>query len=257
MARIECPECGRPADDQDFACSHCELILNPNAPGGRYVMTQPSIVRALISPANFSSQRDEAPPKPPERDPFDDVPTTAAQVMLTGDEVPHVVARLDVELSEFEAYVVSFCDGETTTAEVAVAASLQMVELNAIVNSLVSRKILTVPGARSLSFRDLPAQPAPPPPPEVDDDDDLEPEPTTPNAISYFAGMDAEPELTSEGPAARGTPSSPSWPTVRPPPPPAEARPPPFPVAPSRPPTSTGVPQVAAPAPAQRPASSR
>jgi len=223
MARIDCPECGSPVDDLDFACSHCELILNPEASGGRFNSTNSSIVRALISPPDFSNTRDDipAPPKAQSSTVHEQI-TVMRQVSLSGDEVPRLLADLDVALKPlhpFEAYVVSFFDGTTSAREVSLAAQLRMVEVNAVLSSLMERKLVVLDPPRKAASR-------PPPPRDFADDaasheeDAMPTEPIGYAAVAEPPPAPAKPVTPRALPSAKGLPSSQQLPAVVPPKPP-------------------------------------
>ncbi len=164
MAQITCPECGHPADDQDFACGNCEVILNPQAPGGKYIVTQPSIVRALLSPADHSGA--EPPKRPaPTKAGINDQVTVRSTIVLDHYTIPRLVAGLDVArhpLHPFEAHVAAFVDGSTSVPDLARAAEISNIEAQAVIQSLLQRKVLEL-------HRQEPRPAAPPPPPPAED----------------------------------------------------------------------------------------
>ncbi len=143
MASTQCPACGQPVEDKDFACSHCELLLNPAAGERVAGGARKSLVRAMLSPSDLTGSRPM--PRPPVRSVHDAETVLTRQVLLDGDEVPRVMAGLDLALHSlhpFEAYLISFCDGRTTARELAQAAQLRMVEVNAILGSLQERRLI-------------------------------------------------------------------------------------------------------------------
>jgi len=133
---LRCPSCDAPATLQDFQCSRCGLLLNPEASGPRQGLSEQSVVRAMLS---------AGPGAPPRRERGNEHPTVRTQSPLEGGMVPVLVAGLDVmerPLSEFEAYVASFVDGQMGIAELASATRLAEVEVQSILRSLVERKII-------------------------------------------------------------------------------------------------------------------
>lgn len=143
MADIQCPECGTEADEDDFACSNCQLILNAMSATGSYSLTQPSIVRALLSPTEFTGVRPIPKPPPPEQ--IHEQITVRGAVLMDEHTVPKLTAGLDVALQPllpFEAQVASFLDGRTSVPEVARLAHLSAVETHAILTSLLQRRVI-------------------------------------------------------------------------------------------------------------------
>ncbi|WP_224365307.1 tetratricopeptide repeat protein [Hyalangium versicolor] len=134
---LECPECHAPIAPDDFLCESCELLLNPQVASGEYVITDPSIVRALLSPPQRTSSRET--PAIPQRALVDDAVTVRFSVPLDEDTVPYLIAGLDIALQPlhpFEAYVASFIDGTQTVAALARAARLPVIEIKVVLKSL-------------------------------------------------------------------------------------------------------------------------
>ncbi|WP_224244373.1 tetratricopeptide repeat protein [Hyalangium gracile] len=243
---LECPECHEPIAPDDFQCEQCELLLNPQVASGEYVITDPSIVRALLSPPQRTSSR-EMPASPP-RTRVDDSVTARFSVPLDEDTVPYLVARLDTALQPlhpFVAYVASFIDGTQTVAALARAARLPEIEIKVVLKSLFEQNLV-----------ELHRQPAPAPPED---------------ALPLLNGADFLEEGASSAPAPEAAmPPPPPPEAVEPPPPPriepplprnpfslapAPARPatnPPIPPRPSSPATPPPIARTAAPPTAAR-----
>lgn len=144
MTIIRCPECGASVDDADFACSGCELILNPGTASGVYPVTGPGIVEALLSPSDWSGVR-KTPEPPPRPASFEDQATVRTTVLMDEYAVPRMVASLDLVLSPlhpFEARVASFLDGTASVPELARVAELPLIEVQAVLRSLLERRII-------------------------------------------------------------------------------------------------------------------
>lgn len=188
---LECPECHAPLAPDDFQCENCELLINPQLASGEYVITEPTIVRALLSPPMRTASREI--PAIPARSPVHDAVTVRFAVPIGEDTVPYLSASLDVALQPlhpFEAYVASFIDGTQTVAALARAARLPEIEIKVVLKSLLERRLV-----------ELHRQPAPPIP-EAE--------------LPLLNGADF---LDEPPPAARA-----AEPVKPPPPPPAPAR---------------------------------
>jgi hypothetical protein len=159
MASTECPACGQSVEDKDFACSRCELLLNPAAGDSGAGGARRSLVRAMLSPSDLTGSRPM--PRPPVQSIHDAETVVTRQVLFDGDEVPRLIAGLDLALHPlhpFEAYLISFCDGRTTARELAQATQLRMVEVNAILGSLQERRLIEL-GQAYKPVRTLPPEP--------------------------------------------------------------------------------------------------
>jgi len=151
---LECPECHAPIAPDDFQCEHCELLLNPQLASGEYVINDPSIIRALISPPQRTSSREM--PAVPQRPVLDDAVTVRFAVPLDEHTVPYLTAGLNLALHPlhpFQAYVASFIDGTQTVAALAQAARLPEIEIKVVLKAL-----------REMGLVELHRQPAPPSP---------------------------------------------------------------------------------------------
>jgi hypothetical protein len=184
---LECPECHEPIAPDDFQCESCELLLNPQLASGEYVITDPSIVRALLSPPMRTSSREI--PAIAQRGGVHDAITARFSMPLDEDTVPYLKAGLGIALQPlhpFEAYVASFIDGNQTVAALAQAAKLRPVEVMVVLKSLFEQKLVELHrqpapaspeedlpllnGAEFLEdappiVQGSPVQPKPPPPP--------------------------------------------------------------------------------------------
>jgi hypothetical protein len=223
---LVCPECHAPIAPDDFQCEHCELLLNPQVASGEYVITDPSIVRALLSPPQRTSSR-EMPAIPP-RTRVDDAITAPFAVAIDEDTVPYLTAGLDIALQPlhpFMAYVASFIDGTQRVAALARAAKLPEIEIKVVLKALSELRLV-----------ELHRQPAPPTPEEQ---------------LPLLNGADFLEESSSSAPAPQAAPPSPPPPPRIPAatPPPARSFPTPAPVAPR---TTATPPPIAAKAPASR-----
>ena len=137
-----CPHCGAPCSQDDFQCARCELLLV------RHVDDLPerdnvSLVRALISV--------------PDRKPVQGVPLSPQQEKTRAYKyapnapiptmIPSITSGLDIAmrpLNPFEAYILSFVDGQTKLVDLARITSLAEIELRAVFESLAERGIVRV-----------------------------------------------------------------------------------------------------------------
>jgi type IV pilus assembly protein PilB len=137
-----CPHCGAPCSQDDFQCARCELLLV------RHVDDLPerdnvSLVRALISV--------------PDRKPAQGVPLSPQQEKTRAYKyaphapiptmIPSITSGLDIAmrpLNPFEAYILSFVDGQTKLVDLARVTALAEIELRAVFESLAERGIVRV-----------------------------------------------------------------------------------------------------------------
>jgi hypothetical protein len=218
---LECPECHAPIAPDDFLCENCQLLLNPQLASGEYVISEPSIVRALISPPMRTSSQ-EIPAAGGGRT-VHDSETVRFAIPIDDAQVPYLTANMDIALRPlrpFEAYVASFIDGTQSVSDLAEASKLPSIEIKVVLKALMERSMV-----------ELHRQPAPRPPED---------------SLPLIEGTEF---IEEEPPIVVGTQG------IKPPPPPPEAlrtEPPPpripitLPPAPpvSRP-ISTSVPTVA------------
>ena len=246
---LECPECHEPIAPDDFQCEHCELLLNPQLASGEYVISDPSIVRALLSPPQRTTSREMPALRP--RGQVDDAVTARFSVPLGEDTVPYLTAGLDLALQPlhpFEAYVASFLDGTQTVAALARSAKLPEIEVKVVLKTLFEMHLVELhrqpapaapedslpllDGADFLEEARPPAKPKPvvatPPPPPPPPPPRAEPPPPR----NPFSLAPAPPRSSRTGMAAIGSGAS-----VATPPPIAPVATPP-PVAPLAPPVA-------------------
>jgi hypothetical protein len=155
-----CPSCGEKVTPGDLLCWNCELILDPSQipdrPSGDL-----SVVRRMLEvpqrgvPSARPQRQASATGAPGGRN---DGPT---KVFALGREhgVPLVVASLSkkaARLSELEAFVVSFIDGESDVPALAERAGLGVLELGVVLQALNDKMIV--------DFADEPGPDAEPPP---------------------------------------------------------------------------------------------
>jgi hypothetical protein len=178
---LVCPECHAPIAPDDFQCERCELLLNPQVASGEYVISDPSIVRALLSPPQRTSSR-EMPAIPP-RTRVDDAITVRFAVPIDEDTVPYLTAGLDIALQPlqpFMAYVASFIDGTQTVADLARATKLPEIEIKVVLKALSELKLVELhrqpapptpedkmPLLNGADFLVEDSSPSPPPPPRI------------------------------------------------------------------------------------------
>ncbi|RKH60077.1 general secretion pathway protein GspE [Corallococcus aberystwythensis] len=145
---LVCPHCGASCKPGDFQCARCELLLV------RSVEELPpqdnvSLVRALLTRPEQTGARGV--PRPPREEATRVVSFQAqAQPKTKGPPVrPIIVAGLDLvnqPLSPFEAYVLSFVDGRTALADMAMITQLTELELRAVFESLSERGVTKLVG---------------------------------------------------------------------------------------------------------------
>ncbi|RKH49574.1 general secretion pathway protein GspE [Corallococcus llansteffanensis] len=141
-----CPHCGATSKPGDFQCARCELLLV------RSVEDLPprdnvSLVRALLTQPEQTGARGT--PRPPQQE-ATRVVSFQAKAKTGGPPVrPVITAGLGLAnqpLSPFEAYVLSFVDGRTTLAEMALITQVTEVELRALFESLSERGVTKLVG---------------------------------------------------------------------------------------------------------------
>lgn len=141
---FRCPECGAPAEQNDFQCPRCELLINPSALLVQSVELEPSVVRYMLSspeatpsaliPPEVIDATDEGPPLEP------------------GDVV-RIMPGIDAaakRLHPFEAFVATFVDGVQNIRSVAKAADLDERRVLLVIRVLCVKHVLepvTVKGA--------------------------------------------------------------------------------------------------------------
>ncbi|QSQ27960.1 tetratricopeptide repeat protein [Pyxidicoccus parkwayensis] len=192
------------------------MLLDPEQASGEYVITEPTIVRAMLSPPQRTRTLEVPLPLPLKPTPHD-LATARFTVPMDAHTVPHLRAGLDIALQPlhpFEAHIASFIDGVQPVPELARAARLPEIEVKVVLKALLERGVVELhraPGAPAL--RTLTDEV-----PVLDGNDFLVPEP--------MALGDEEP-----APPPRARMPGPPPASVRPPPP----APPPRAAAPERP----------------------
>ncbi|MFP2929052.1 tetratricopeptide repeat protein, partial [Pyxidicoccus sp. 3LG] len=175
-ANLECPECRGAVAGNDFQCGNCGLLLDADQASGEYVVTEPTIVRALLSPPQRTRTLEVPQPPPPAMPTPHDLATARFTVPMDAHTVPHLRAGLDIALQPlhpFEAHIASFIDGVQPVPELARAARLHEIEVKVVLKGLLERGVVELhrmPGApdiRSLT-EELPV---------LDGNDFLMPEP--------------------------------------------------------------------------------
>ncbi|MCY1031829.1 general secretion pathway protein GspE [Corallococcus sp. BB11-1] len=143
---LVCPHCGAPSKPGDFQCARCELLLV------RSVEELPprdnvSLVRALLTQPEQTGARGT--PRPPQAE-ATRVVSFQAKAKAGGPPVrPVIVGGLDIarmNLSPFEAYVLSLVDGRTALSEMALITQVTEVELRALFESLSERGVTKLVG---------------------------------------------------------------------------------------------------------------
>lgn len=139
-----CPQCGSPIAGDDFQCTACELLLDPDAIS-EDIKTEPSLIRALLSP--------------PERRPSGDLPVVDIDMVGFEEESlpvtdrfvlpafaarPRLLAGLEIagKLTGLEAHVASFIDGQASIPTIAESARLSEIEVQAVLRTLQERRVV-------------------------------------------------------------------------------------------------------------------
>lgn len=139
----------------DFQCTQCGLLLDPQQASGEYVITEPTIVRALLSPPQRTRTM-ELPRPPPQRPTPHDLATARFTVPMDAHTVPHLRAGLDIALQPlhpFEAHIASFIDGDHAVPDLAQAARLPEIEVKVVLKALLERGVVELhrlPGAPAM-----------------------------------------------------------------------------------------------------------
>ncbi|HEX8703109.1 MAG TPA: tetratricopeptide repeat protein [Myxococcaceae bacterium] len=140
---LECPECRAPVAPDDFLCENCQLLLNPQLASGEYVISEPSIVRALISPPMRTSSREI--PAAGEELNIHELDTVRFSIPIEKHEVPYLTADINIALRPlrpFEAYVASFIDGTQSVSALAKASKLPEIEIKVVLKALMERGLV-------------------------------------------------------------------------------------------------------------------
>ncbi|MFY2564433.1 hypothetical protein ACN469_42990 [Corallococcus terminator] len=131
-------------EEDDFQCEHCGLLLDPEQASGEYIITEPTIVRAMLSPPQRSRTM-EVPKPPPQRPAAHDLATARFTVPMDANTVPRLRAGLNIALQPlhpFEAHIASFVDGVHAVPQLALAARLPEIEVKVVLKALLERGVL-------------------------------------------------------------------------------------------------------------------
>lgn len=263
-AKDKCPSCFQPVLPTDFLCANCELILDPSQAPERPV-GDVSVVRRMLEAPQRGLPSQKPNPKPPRSAPTEGLegPTRKLELGPELSGVPVVVATLtgkSVQLSEFEAWVVSLIDGLSDSNGLARAAGVRELELRVVLRTLQEKRIIDF-ADEPLSDADLdmpsimgtldedeematapgfvdPPPPPPPPPPDIGANVDRRDSrfAAPPSRAASQRSIPPIPDILPPAPPRAATPIFPvqepsgrTGPIVRagraavPPPPPAEA----------------------------------
>ncbi|WP_342375633.1 hypothetical protein NVS55_30680 [Myxococcus stipitatus] len=130
--------------EDDFQCEHCGLLLDPEQASGEYTITEPTIVRALLSPPQRTRTM-EVPRPPPQAAAAHHQATARFTVPMDENTVPHLRAGLNIALQPlhpFEAHIASFVDGVQAVPQLARAARLPEIEVKVVLKALLERGVL-------------------------------------------------------------------------------------------------------------------
>lgn len=145
-AKDKCPSCFQPVLPTDFLCANCELILDASQ-----VTERPtgdvSVVRRMLEAPQRGMTSGKPNPRPPRSSPTEGLegPTRKLDLGPELSGVPVVVATLtgkSVQLSEFEAWVVSLIDGLSDAVGLAKIAGVRELELRVVLRTLQEKKII-------------------------------------------------------------------------------------------------------------------
>ncbi len=144
-AKDTCPSCGAKVSPDDLLCANCELILDANLIPDKPSNGDFSVVRRMLEvpQPGLPSARPAKPPAPPATK-GNEGPTRVFALGRTRG-IPMVVASLTkraAALSELEAFVVSFIDGESDLDTLAERAGLRSFELGVVLQALNDKMIV-------------------------------------------------------------------------------------------------------------------
>ena len=145
-AKDKCPSCFQPVLPTDFLCANCELILDASQVIERPV-TDVSVVRRMLEAPQRGMTSGKPNPRPPRSSPTEGLegPTRKLDLGPELSGVPVVVATLtgkSVQLSEFEAWVVSLIDGLSDAVGLAKIAGVRELELRVVLRTLQEKHII-------------------------------------------------------------------------------------------------------------------
>ncbi len=189
-AKDKCPSCFQPVSPTDFLCANCELILDasqvPERPVGDV-----SVVRRMLEAPQRGMTAGKPNPRPPRSSPTEGMegPTRKLDLGPELSGVPVVVATLtgkSVQLSEFEAWVVSLIDGLSDAVGLAKSAGVRELELRVVLRTLQEKHII--------DFADEPLSDADLDMPQVmgtlDEEDEMQTAPGLPDPRQFGANTD-------------------------------------------------------------------
>ena len=145
-AKDKCPSCFQPVAPTDFLCANCELILDPTQAPERPV-GDVSVVRRMLEMPQRGLPSGKPNPKPPRSSPTEGLegPTRRLDLGPELHGVPVVVATLtgrSLQLSEFEAWVISMIDGLSDAGALARKVGVRELELRVVLRTLNDRHII-------------------------------------------------------------------------------------------------------------------
>ncbi|GEN06556.1 hypothetical protein MFU01_15930 [Myxococcus fulvus] len=175
------------------------MLLDPEQASGEYVVTEPTIVRAMLSPPQRTRTM-ELPRPPPQKAAAHDLATARFTIPMDAQTVPRLRAGLDIALQPlhpFEAHIASFVDGALAVPQLALAARLPEIEVKVVLKVLLERGVV-----------ELRREPAPPPKrsltaemPVLDGSEFLEPEALGADEEPFTLWDEEVPTLSGESPA--------------------------------------------------------
>ncbi len=189
-AKDKCPSCFQPVSPTDFLCANCELILDASQVIDRPV-TDVSVVRRMLEAPQRGMTSGKPNPKPPRSSPTEGLegPTRKLELGPELSGVPVVVATLTgrpVQLSEFEAWVVSLIDGLSDAVGLAKIAGVREFELRVVLRTLQEKHII--------DFADEPLSDADLDMPQVlgtlDEEEEMQTAPGLPDSPHFGANSD-------------------------------------------------------------------
>ncbi|MBL8934764.1 MAG: tetratricopeptide repeat protein [Archangium sp.] len=146
-AKDTCPSCGAKVSPDDLLCANCELILDANLIPDQPSNGDFSVVRRMLEvpQPGLPSQRPARPPPPaPSPSKGNEGPTRVFALGRTRG-IPMVVASLTkraAALSELEAFVVSFIDGESDVDTLAERSGIRSFEMGVVLQALNDKMIV-------------------------------------------------------------------------------------------------------------------
>jgi len=211
---VTCPSCGTEYDAKAFSCPRCEALLGDSVFAESHdtsEVEEPTIVRRMLMPPDMFV---EAPaPQKPVTSPsvFNEIPTAPTVVADYGvpaNSRPRLAPNIDLrdlQLTVFEAYVVSRVDGTATVEELRTALELSLFEIQVVVDTLKTKGVIEIVLSAAASKR-APMTPEKPP---------IRPRPASPGApaaqpapATAAAKASRPPAKPSTAPAAKAEPAT-------------------------------------------------